>query len=240
MINQKAFVSTNKTKYSNIYFDLDNTLWDFKNNSEQTLKELFANYFPNNTNDFKKFLSVYYPINDKLWVLYRKGQISKSVLREKRFADSFKQLNINNIDADKFATDYITQCPFKTVLFPYSLEVLEYLKQKQYRLFLLTNGFKEVQTVKIMQSGLHKYFDKMITSEEAGYKKPHKKMFEYALKSVHSKKKESIMIGDDLDADIVGALNFGMDCVFFNPQKKNHDMHVTHEISSLKDLKDIL
>lgn len=240
MLNNQQKGSNLTKKYKNIYFDLDNTLWDFKANSEETLKELFASYFPDKESEFNKFLSVYYPINDKLWVLYRKGVLSKEVLREKRFADSFKQLNINHLKANDFANDYLATCPYKTKLLPHSLQILDYLKQKDYRLFLLTNGFKEVQQIKIVQSGLQNYFEKLITSEDSGYKKPHKKMFQYALKSCHSKKKESLMIGDDLDADVIASANFGMDCVFFNPKKQAHKARTTYEINSLDELEKIL
>lgn len=240
MLNNQQKEDSLTKKYKNIYFDLDNTLWDFKANSEETLKELFTSYFPDKENEFKNFLSVYYPINDKLWVLYRKGLVSKDVLREKRFAESFKQLKINHLKAYDFANDYLTTCPYKTKLFPHSLEILDYLKQKDYRLFLLTNGFKEIQQIKVAQSGLQKYFQKLITSEDSGYKKPHKKMFQYALKSCHSKKNQSLMIGDDLDADIIASINFGMDCVFFNSQKQIHTAQTTYEINSLDELEKIL
>ncbi len=232
------FINTN-TKYRNIYFDLDNTLWDFEKNSEETLSELFASYFPDRANELQDFLDIYYPINDKMWELYRKGEISKQELRDKRFAYAFQKMNIN-IDDIKFEREYILKCPQKTNLFPHTIEVLEYLKRKGYHLYLLTNGFKEIQINKIKYSNLDKYFEKMITSEEAGYKKPHRKMFEYALKSVSAKKAESIMIGDDLEADIEGCIQFKMDSIYFNRKNIQHDKSATYEINCLSQIKDIL
>lgn len=228
-------------KYEHIYFDLDNTLWDFKSNSETTLYELMEAYFPGKKEMIKKFLSVYYPLNDKLWLLYRKGVISKETLRNKRFIDSFKQIGIYDEDkAIAFGEDYIAKSPYQTGLFPYALETLHYLKNKGYKLYLLTNGFIEVQVIKITQSGIEAYIDKMITSEDAGYQKPHRKIFEYALKSANARKKDSIMIGDDLVTDIAGARKFGMDRIFFNPEGIKHSERVNFEIRSLKDLQLIL
>ncbi len=227
--------------YRNIYFDLDNTLWDFETNAEQTLFDLISEQVPEILYRFKEFLEWYHRINDALWLKYRNGEVAKDVLRTKRFADTFDQMGIKvNGLAAKFGDDYIKNSPYKTQLFPYAIETLEYLKQKGYRLFLLTNGFAEVQVIKIRESKLEPFFDKMITSEEAGYQKPNVKIFEYALKTVNSRKSESIMIGDDLDSDIRGARNFGMDTVFFNPEGLTHEVQTTYEIKSLKEIQEIL
>lgn len=230
-----------KKVYKNIYLDLDNTLWDFKTNSEKTLYNLIEEHFPEKIDLYKKFLSVYYPVNEKLWVLYRKGLVKKDVLRIKRFTESFKQIGVTDeAKINIIAEGYTSLSPHQTVLFPYSLEILEYLRQKGYRIVLLTNGFKEVQTTKIIKSKIEQYIDKMICSEDAGYQKPHQKIFEYALKCMNSKKDESIMIGDDLKTDIAGAKKFGMDCVFFNPKNIKHNAEPTFEINNLKELEDIL
>jgi putative hydrolase of the HAD superfamily len=232
---------TKNKSYKNIYFDLDRTLWDFQTNSEKTLADLISRYIPEIKPRFKEFLTVYYEINEHLWTLYRDGNLKKEVLRIKRFTDAFEKLGINHHSfGEQFADDYITESPLKTALFPHTFETLAYLKSKKYRLFLLTNGFKEVQVVKIRQSGLEPYFEKMITSEEAGYQKPNQKIFEYALKTVNAKKAESIMIGDDLVNDIFGAQQFGMDAVFFNPESIRHQQEVNFEIVSLKELTEIL
>lgn len=227
-------------KYKNIYFDLDRTLWDIDANSEKTLCKLMLKYFPEKITDLKKFISVFYPTNEKLWVLYRKGLIKKEVLRIKRFTESFKQIGITDEHKiTKIGEEYISTSPYQTGLFPHTLETLEYLQQKGYKLYLLTNGFKEVQTIKITHSGIDKFITKMITSDDAGYQKPHKKIFEYALKTVNAKKHESIMVGDDLNTDIAGANKFGMDSIYFNPKNGKTSEVANFTISSLKQLQEV-
>ncbi|HAM97968.1 MAG TPA: noncanonical pyrimidine nucleotidase, YjjG family [Marinilabiliales bacterium] len=226
--------------YRNLFFDLDRTLWDFKTNSEVTLNELIARHIPELSQRFQEFLDLFYRINDNLWNQYENGILKKEVLRTKRFEDTFAQMGIHaNGLSQKMSDDYITESPLKTALFPHTHETLSYLNEKGYRLFLITNGFTEVQVVKIKHSSLEPYFEKMITSEEAGYQKPHRKIFEYALKNTHSRKKESIMIGDDLENDIFGARRFGIDTVFFNPEKIKYQQQTTFEIQSLADLRTI-
>ncbi len=227
--------------YKNLYFDLDRTLWDFQLNSEQVLFELVNRYMPRIKSKFAEFLKYYYKVNEKLWVDYRNGIITKEMLRTKRFFDTFKLMGIDGQQvSEKFSDDYIKKSPYKTGLFPYTIETLKYLKGKGYRMFLLTNGFLEVQVIKIRESKLEPYFEKMITSEDAGYQKPHRKIFEYALKTVNAKKDESLMIGDDLENDIFGAKRFGIDTVFFNSKKIVHQTQTTFEINVLNELKRFL
>lgn len=228
-------------KYKNIYFDLDRTLWDFPKNSEETLRDLINRHVPELNSEFDAFLSTYHEINENLWRLYRDGEIKKEELRTKRFQDTLGKFGIlNHGIAEKIGIDYIKESPYKTILYPNTHETLSYLHNKGYKLYLLTNGFLEVQTVKIRECKLEQYFTKMITSEEAGYQKPNKKIFEYALKTVNAKKAESIMIGDDIENDIKGALNFGMDAVFFNPDKNKLKVDATFEVNDLIELKEYL
>jgi putative hydrolase of the HAD superfamily len=230
-----------KKIYKNIYFDIDRTLWDLKTNSDKTLSELLDRYFPELNTKLDEFLNVFYTENEKFWKRYRDGEISKEYLRDNRFNHVINLMGLNKPDIAKQMGDaFVKEAPFKTALFPNTLETLEYLKNKKYRLFLLTNGFVEVQISKIRESKLEPYFEKMITSEEVGYQKPNKKIFEYALKTVNAKKSESLMIGDDLHNDIFGAKNFGMDTVFFNPAKIEHNSNPTFEINDLKELKTFL
>jgi putative hydrolase of the HAD superfamily len=227
--------------YKNIYFDLDRTLWDFQSNSDQTLKELLQRYLPEFTNRTSEFLAVYHRVNDMLWIKYRDGEITKEMLRNRRFEEALNEMGLSDTSFSKsMSDDYIAESPLKNGLFPYALEILDYLRNRGYRLYLITNGFSEMQEVKLKSSGLKPYFERMITSEEAGYQKPHRKIFEYALKSVNSRKEESIMIGDDLENDIIGAQRFGMDTIFFNPQKIEHQQITNYEIESLNDIRSIL
>lgn len=227
--------------YKNLYFDIDRTLWDTDSNSRLTLSQLIERYIPELASRFDEFLNIFQVENEKLWAKYRDGEVTKEYLRDKRFDNTFVLMGIDApLVSSKINKDFIKIAPYKTGLFPYTLEILEYLKGKGYRLFLLTNGFTEVQKIKIRESKLELFFEKMITSEDTGYQKPHKKMFEHALKTVNSKKSESIMIGDDISNDIFGAKRFGMDTVFFNPKKIKHDSQPTFEIHGLNELRTFL
>ncbi|MDA3890398.1 MAG: YjjG family noncanonical pyrimidine nucleotidase [Salinivirgaceae bacterium] len=231
---------TQKT-YKNLYFDLDKTLYDIMSNTKQTLIELINRYISELNPVISEFLDFYYQKNEELWLQYRNGELRKEVLRTKRFSDSLIKFGIHDEAlAKKLSTAYINESPYKTKLFPNTIETLEYLKAKGYRMFLLSNGFLEVQVIKIRESKLEPFFEKMMTSEEAGYQKPHQKIFEYALKTVNSRKSESIMIGDDIDNDIFGAKRFGMDTIYFNPEKTKQTIQPTFEISDLKELQTIL
>ena len=228
----------NSKTYKNLFFDLDRTLWDYRANSEQTLRELVNRYAPEINSLFNAFLDVFYEINDNLWIEYRDGKLKKKVLSTKRFVDSFNKFDIDVMSfVDEIADYYVAESPKKTQLFPNTIETLKYLKNKGYRLFLLTNGFLEVQVVKIRESKLEPLFERMITSEEAGHQKPDIKIFEYAISKVGAKKIESIMIGDDLENDILGAQRFEMDTVFFNPENIKHESLPTFEIDGLDKLK---
>jgi len=224
-------------KYKVLFFDLDRTLWDYRANSEQTLNDLFKKYTPELIEKFGEFLTTFYEINESLWLEYRNGRLSKEDLSNRRFIDTYMQLGVGAESfAEKFSEDYITESPNKTRLFPQTLETLGYLKCKGYRMFLLTNGFVEVQKVKVRDSNLESFFERMITSEEAGYQKPHEKIFEFALQIVKAEKADCLMIGDDLESDIEGAQNFGIDTVFFNPVGLKHESISTFEIKQLDEL----
>ena len=228
-------------KYKHIYFDLDRTIWDFDQNARETFQDLYGKYKLDKI--FKNFDDFYYTYvkhNEQLWKDYREGKIKKTLLSYKRFILTLEEFGVDDVElAKKIAHDYITISPTKKRLFPYAHETLEYL-YKKYKLYIITNGFNEVQFTKLKNSELDQYFTKIFTSEDAGAQKPNPKIFENAVKSSNARKKESIMIGDDLEADILGAKNFGLDQIYFNPDKRNHSEDITHEISSLKELQKIL
>jgi len=228
-------------KYKHIYFDLDRTLWDFDNNARETFIEIYTNrnlepIFGN----FETFFSTYNHYNDLLWKDYREGKIEKSVLSYKRFTLTLNDFGVNDDElAKKIAADYITISPTKKRLFPYVHETLDYLSGK-YQLHIITNGFNEVQYTKLKNSNLDKYFKNVFTSEDAGAQKPSSIIFEHALKLSHANRNESLMIGDDLEVDVLGARNVGLDQIFFNPEQIKHNEKVTYEILSLKELQEIL
>ena len=229
-------------KYKHLFIDLDRTIWDFEKNAAETFHDIYTKYKlkERGVESLELFTKTYKTHNDLLWSYYRKGEILKEVLSVQRFEMTLNDFGINNLLlAKQIGDDYISISPLKTNLFPYSHESLAYLKNK-YTLHLITNGFEEVQQTKIDVSDLRKYFHKIITSEEAGAKKPEKQIFEFALKKANAKPEESIMIGDDLKVDILGAKAFGIDQIYVNFERIPHSEDVTFEIDSLKKLQEIL
>ena len=227
--------------YKHIFFDLDHTLWDYEKNSNEALNELFLKYELNKlgVSDSIEFNLCFDRINRSLWSDYNKNKISRDGIREQRFLRILSQFKIEDTDlSNKLSTEYLMLCPTKPHLMPHTIEVLDYLKN-HYHLHILTNGFKDVQKIKLENSKLHPYFSTVVTSDTAGYKKPMSSIFKYAIDKADAKKSECIMIGDNLQADIMGARNFGMDTVYFNPKKQKHKSSTTHEIDCLSQLKTI-
>lgn len=206
------------TTITDIFFDLDHTLWDFDKNSEMTFNRIFKEKSLNiNTADF---IDKYVPINQACWKLYQHDKITHQELRYNRLKFSFDALNyeISDEDIDLIANDYIELLTENNHLFDGAIEVLEYLKPK-YKLHIITNGFAQVQDKKINNAALGGYFSTITNSELAGVKKPNSIIFDYALNLAQTTRENSIMIGDDLDADVNGALNAGLDAIFFNDKK---------------------
>jgi putative hydrolase of the HAD superfamily len=228
-------------KYEHIFFDLDRTLWDFDENSRKVLKDIFINFKLNEfINSFDSFINKYYTVNEQLWSDYRDDRITKESLRWKRFSFTLKYFNINDNElASQIGDYYISHSPRQTLLFPYTKEVLDYLNQK-YQLHIITNGFEEVQFIKLKESGIINYFNEVILSEKVGVKKPHPYIFKNALKRTGATAKNSIMIGDDLYADIYGAQRVKMDHIYFNYHQVEHDKKVQKEINCLSNLYHIL
>lgn len=209
-------------KYTHLFFDLDNTLWDFNANSYDALRiALHKMDLLQKIGEYDRYFTIYHQVNERLWALYRENKITKNVLRGLRFEES---LELNNTPmpgmGETMNEAYLEEMPKQLKLVPGTMEVLDHLHHK-YRMAIITNGFREVQADKLLQSGLKKYFDKMFISEEVGAQKPHRKIFEYAVKSMNAPKRKSLMIGDSWEADIVGAMQFGIDQVYYcpNPEK---------------------
>ncbi|AWI24525.1 YjjG family noncanonical pyrimidine nucleotidase [Flavobacterium pallidum] len=207
-----------EVKVSDIFFDLDHTLWDFEKNSALAFREVFMKYgIDVNLEDF---LLIYIPINLKYWELYQYDKITQDQLRYGRLKEAFDQLGYEIVDdmINILSVEYIQYLPQFNHLFEGTEEILEYLSKK-YRLHIITNGFHEVQGNKLRNSNIHHYFRTITNSETAGVKKPHPQIFEYALKQANVQKENCIMIGDNLEADVLGAINCGMDAILFNPEK---------------------
>jgi len=232
---------TTLKQYSHIFFDLDRTLWDFDRNSRETLTELFFRFNLNASIDNPDdFVNIYHEVNLQLWELYRRGEMTKNVLRVERFKLSLAKFGIRDDTlAANFGDDYLEISPLKTQLVPHTMEILDYLFNR-YKLHIITNGFLSTQQIKMKNCGLDKYFKSLTTSEVVGHNKPRPEIFHQALSAVHARKNESIMIGDDLEVDVLGARKFGIDQVFLNRDKVMHNQVVTHEITSLVELENFL
>ncbi len=225
-------------KYRHLFFDLDHTLWDFEKNSSEALGELYEhhNLLNRGIPDVEAFRCQYRIHNDELWDLYRKGEVSKANLRTLRFSKTLADYEINDdqlvSDLDR---DYVNTSPTKGHLMPNAKTVLESLSD-QYAIHIITNGFSEIQQIKLKTTGLHPYIKELITSDGIGVQKPHPKIFSQAMVAAGAKRKESLMIGDHLEVDVYGAMKVGMDAVYFNPKNLPVHKKPTHEISDLGEL----
>jgi putative hydrolase of the HAD superfamily len=230
-------------KYEHILFDLDHTLWDFDKNSSETLHELYDYYSFDKLGKFTEemFVEKFMEVNNELWSLYDKNKIDRIYLRRERFKMVLTRLGVDEHHVPpEIGEVYLQICPVKPHVVPDAFEILDYLKDNGYKLHVVTNGFDDVQDVKLRSSNLKFYFDHIVTSETAGHKKPNPDFFEYTLSLIGSTRKDCIMIGDNPETDIKGALSIDLDVIFFNPKKLPHDFVVTYEITALKELKDIL
>lgn len=218
-----------------VFFDLDHTLWDFDKNSALTFEKIFElNKMEINLDEF---LEVYVPLNLQYWKLYRENKIDKESLRYGRLNDVFKKLNIQikTRMIYKLSEDYINNLSTFNHLFEGTIEILEYLKPK-YKMHIITNGFKEVQHGKLNKSNIDHYFETVTNSEMVGVKKPDPKIFNHALGKARAKVENSIMIGDNYEADIMGALDLGFEAICFNYHKEALGSHIKR-IDNLVDLK---
>jgi len=225
-------------QYTHIFFDLDHTIWDFDKNAEETLHELYGAYQLKDLglHSADLFIETYTRNNHQLWADYHLGKVTKQHLREMRFKKTFIDLGVEpHLMPTAFEDDYVRICPTKTNLFPGAHETLTYLSAK-YPLYLISNGFKESQDTKINTTGIGKYFQHMVISELVGVNKPDKAIFQHALDVAGAIKETSLMIGDSLEADVMGALNFGMDAIYFNPLGLEKPAGVPVQITQLKEL----
>ena len=229
-------------KYKHLFFDLDHTLWDFEANARATLQELHValQLGKRGINDFELFHKNYLAHNEKLWERYRNGYIKQEELRVKRMWLALLDFKIADEElAKELSTRFLDLLPTRTILFPYTKEILQYLRDKHYVLHLITNGFEKTQHNKLMFAGLKPFFNKVITSEGSGSLKPNKEIFQFALQKCNASLGESIMIGDSIEVDIIGAMNAGMDQVYVNHVGVNPTVKPTYTVNSLKELEKI-
>jgi len=228
--------------YNQLFFDLDHTLWDFEANAKETLHELHGLHAlqEKGVDDFDLFFSRYSFHNERLWDRYTKGFIKQEELRWKRVWLTLLDFKIADESlAKKMSVQFLEQLPNRRNLFPYTTEILNYLTKKNYVLHLITNGFDNIQHSKLKYSNLIGYFNEVITSEKAGSLKPHKEIFEFALRVTGASVTNSIMIGDNIEADIKGAMSAGLDTIFVNHLQVDTDVKPTYIIHHLKELEEI-
>ena len=231
-------------KYKHLFFDLDHTLWDFDANARATLLQLHVDLkLPERgIHDFDLFYRNYIVHNESLWAKYRAGQIKQDELRLKRMWLALLDFKIaDEALAQQMNELFMQLLPTRTLLFPDTIDVLDYLRKKGYGLHLITNGFEETQHGKLKSSGLSQFFAVVVTSEGSNSLKPQKEIFEFALTKTGAKVEESLMIGDTLDVDVTGALNMGMDAVHVNYSRAEQTaIKPTYTIHHLKELKEFL
>jgi putative hydrolase of the HAD superfamily len=229
--------------YKHLFFDLDHTLWDFDSNARETLQSLHQQHALElkGIHDFELFYRSYLDHNERLWEKYRNGLIKQQELRYKRMWLTLLDFKL----ADETLTQVISEqflelLPTRTRLFPYTLEILKYLRDKGYELHLITNGFDVTQHSKLQSSGLKSFFKEIITSECSNSLKPQKEIFVYAFDRCCADPTECLMIGDSYEADIIGAMNAGIDQVHVNYNRINTPVKPTYTIYELKELENIL
>jgi putative hydrolase of the HAD superfamily len=228
--------------YRHLFFDLDHTLWDFEANARATLETLYAELqlSARGVHDFELFYRNYLVHNEMLWERYRKGFIRQDELRVKRMRLALLDFKIaDEALSQRMNVLFLDLLPTRTLLFPYTKEILHYLKNKGYELHLITNGFEKVQHSKLKYSGLDIFFNQVITSEGSNSLKPNKEIFEYAFEKANATASNSIMLGDTLEVDIQGAINVGMDQVFVNHVNAETELRPTYTVKALKELEDI-
>ena len=226
-------------KYKHLFFDLDHTLWDFDANARATLEQLHIDLdlVSKGVHDFELFHKNYLQHNEKLWARYRNGYIKQEELRLKRMWLTLLDFKIADEALARQLNELFLQLlPARTILFPDTKEVLQYLTNKGYQLYLITNGFEETQHSKLKYSGLNVFFKEIITSEGSNSLKPQKEIFDFAMAKAKASVTESIMIGDSLEVDIAGARNAGMDQVHVNYNDAPQDIKPTYTVRALKEL----
>lgn len=229
-------------KYRNLFFDLDDTLWAFSRNANDTFEEVYHKYeFERYFDSFNHFYTLYQKRNAELWVEYGNGQITKEDLNRQRFFYPLQAVGVDDESlAKRFSDDFFAIIPTKSRLMPHAQEVLDYLAPK-YNLYILSNGFRELQSHKMCSAGIDKYFKKVVLSEDLGVMKPWPEIFHFALSATQSELRESLMIGDSWDADIAGANGVGMHQVFYNVVGRTElPFRPTYVVNDLKELIELL
>ena len=231
-------------RYKSLFFDLDDTLWDTYHNNKECLEEIYHEYsFGQYYLSFEDFFDVYMPHNELLWAKYRDHEIDRQTLILGRWLHVLRPMGADNNEyAMRLNSDFLQRTAKKTRTIDGAIDLLEYLYPK-YRLFILSNGFREIQSLKMQSAGIAQYFERIILSEDVSIQKPHKEIFDYALKNTNSRRTESLIIGDSPEADIAGGQNARIDQIWLNP-RGNSTYKIndppTFTVRSLHEIKEIL
>lgn len=228
--------------YKHLFFDLDHTLWDFEKNTTEAIGEVYELFDLSKSSlfNFIDFRKMFQEVNGYLWDKFNNGQIDKHELRDNRFKLILGKLGMSEGEMPMgIAEKYLELAPLKPHVIPFTHEILTYLEPK-YILHIISNGFDDIQHLKLKSSNIYEYFEKVVTSDSSGHRKPQKGIFEFAMNTTGANRDNAIMIGDNLDTDIKGAQNAAMDHIFFNPEKVKHNYNVTFEVDSLKQIMNIL
>jgi putative hydrolase of the HAD superfamily len=230
-----------KKLYKHLFFDLDHTLWDFESNTTEAIMEIYDIFgFRDWGFSFHDFLKYFHETNNYLWNKFNHGLIDRTELRDMRFKLILGNFGISEEKVPPEIGDrYLEIAPSKSKVLPFTYQVLDYLQPK-YELHIISNGFDDVQHRKMKAANIYHYFEKIITSDNSGYRKPQKEIFEFAMNEAGASRADSLFIGDNPDTDIQGAQNAQMDHIFFNPECIIHSFTVTYEIKSLQQIMNIL
>ncbi len=228
--------------YKNLFFDLDDTLWAFSENARDSFEEMYFKYgYDAWFDSFAHFYALYEKRNVELWQEYGQGQIGKEELNRQRFLYPLEAVGAGDaVLSQTFSDDYFSVVPTKEKLMPHAVEVLEYLAPR-YNLYIISNGFRELQFTKMRSAGIDRYFKKVILSEDIGVMKPYPEVFHFALSATQSELRDSLMIGDSWDADIVGARGVGMHQVYYNMKERtDFPFTPTYQVRDLRELMEVL
>lgn len=229
-------------QYKNLFFDLDDTLWAFSLNARDTFEEMYLKYrYGRFFDSFQHFYTLYQRRNAELWEEYGSGQVTKEELNRQRFLYPLQAVGAEDAAlAKSFSDDFFAVIPTKSRLMPHAREVLQYLSPK-YNLYILSNGFQELQCHKMRSSGIDGFFKKVVLSDDIGVLKPWPEIFHFALSATQSELRDSLMIGDSWENDITGAKRVGMHQAFYNAAGKTDlPFEPTYQLSDLKELMQIL
>ncbi|MDR2534037.1 MAG: YjjG family noncanonical pyrimidine nucleotidase [Tannerellaceae bacterium] len=229
-------------RYKTLFFDFDDTLWDTEHSNRQCLEDIYAAHgFSRHYSSFEAFYIRFRTNHLELWLKYQRNEINRPDLLKERFRHILIPAGIDSDEQAIALNSEFTACAAsKTALISGTKELLDYLAP-HYKLVIVSNGFRDIQYRKLRNAGIESYFTGIILSEESGHRKPHRAIFDIALKSTNSRRCETLMIGDNPEADIAGAQRAGIDQLWYNPKSlPSGNLQPTFEVQTLKEIMEAL